>query len=519
MQSLFTSGNALLNYKLYFHNDNSQNTNEFVVLIHGLGMDSRLWYKIIPLLKDNFNVVTFDLRAHGLSSEGNDEISWNLLVNDLTNLLEELDIKTCHFIGHGFGGNLGLQFAYKYPDTLKTLTMITSLIYYPPKLANDVLNYRKHLSELGSLNSIADHLIPKIITNHKESHDTEILYSSYAKVSVDKYFQYFNLLISNNLELEKISKILTPTLIIDGEFDSILPKKLTGLSVYSLPNTHYTTIQNAANATFLDQPDSTVEAIKGFIIEDKRNTFLYNSLYLEEIGFQINQILQKETLSAKTPKLKVQLMNTFHVELGEEAILEGWNQRYAKKLLVYLIFHRTVVREQVCDELFREMDLTNAKKNLRIYLHHLRKLINKDNYEFVKSDKEHIFLNGIVECDLVQYISEIDNLLNKEVSLHVKEYSLVVRNTPKLIFPGIFDNWALKVKNEIQLKLIKLTKDLVLFFIEQNEFKRAVDYLEFVIYFENVESHLYELIILLYRKLGNQEKIDYWENKYKDDFL
>lgn len=75
-----------------------------------------------------------------------------------------------------------------------------------------------------------------------------------------------------------------------------------------------------------------------------------------------------------TLQLKVQLLSSFRVHLNNVEKIDGWNQRYAKNILLYLIFHPTCTREQICDALFTSTPLKTALTNLKVYLNYLKQL-------------------------------------------------------------------------------------------------------------------------------------------------
>ncbi|PGT81527.1 alpha/beta hydrolase [Bacillus sp. AFS040349] len=511
--------NAKIYYELF---KSTKDTEEYVILIHGLGMDSRYWYKIVPQLRENFNVITFDLRGHGDSTAGESEINWEVINNDLITLLNQFDISSCHFIGHGLGGNIAIQFCYQYPNFFKTLTIISTLIYFPPEAASATLSYRKHLVNLCGFQALAEELVPKILYNSSLVYEKDLLFSSYLKISSSSlYMQFFKTMISNPHNLGELSTITIPILVIDGAYDPILPKKVTGLSTFTFQNSHYVTISDTADAPFLENPVETLQVIERFLLSIEVTQVTYDTYvesYLNEFKKNLGELMQKEKYEINSQVLHVQLMNTFSVRNDNEYILEGWNQRMAKQLFCYLIFHRTSTREQICDDLMKDTDLTSSKKNLRVYLHYLKRLINNEKEEFIKSDKEHIYLKGKVECDLVTYINRINSLENKDITMFYGEYTQVINNIPKSFFPSIYDEWALNLTHEIQKKLIKISEKLSQYHIHRNELLKATEYLELVMEFDCIEVYFYEKLKQLYIQLNNFNKLEKLEKQYSDHF-
>ncbi|MFO1123262.1 MAG: alpha/beta hydrolase [Hyphomicrobiales bacterium] len=94
---------------------------EPLVLIHGIGASRASFAGLVPHLKADFRVISYDLRGHGVSPVPTPPYSLDDLVEDLEALRRELHIERAHFAGHSLGGMIGPAYARKYPQHVKTL--------------------------------------------------------------------------------------------------------------------------------------------------------------------------------------------------------------------------------------------------------------------------------------------------------------------------------------------------------------------------------------------------------------
>jgi pimeloyl-ACP methyl ester carboxylesterase len=88
-----------------------------LVMIHGLTGNLAVWHlKIIPMLKDHFRILTYDLRGHGYSDVPPSGYSATDMARDLEGLLDHLGIERANLVGHSYGADIALYYAFRNPD-------------------------------------------------------------------------------------------------------------------------------------------------------------------------------------------------------------------------------------------------------------------------------------------------------------------------------------------------------------------------------------------------------------------
>src|ERR1700726_2303401 len=82
----------------------------------------------VPALAGRYRVVRRDLRGHGQSSDPGRDHQWSIdeLIEDIRSFLDALGLDRVHYVGESIGGILGLVFATKWPERLKSLTVCSS---------------------------------------------------------------------------------------------------------------------------------------------------------------------------------------------------------------------------------------------------------------------------------------------------------------------------------------------------------------------------------------------------------
>jgi pimeloyl-ACP methyl ester carboxylesterase len=123
---------------------------EAVVLQHGAGKSGKLWYFWSPYLATEHRVIRPDARGFGESSPipAGFPLSLRTFARDLKRLLDRLGIDKAHFVGETIGGAISMQFAYEYPERVRTLTLIGAP-YRPARNADHFHRGRKLIEEQG----------------------------------------------------------------------------------------------------------------------------------------------------------------------------------------------------------------------------------------------------------------------------------------------------------------------------------------------------------------------------------
>jgi pimeloyl-ACP methyl ester carboxylesterase len=213
----------MLHHRIHFH----PSADEWVVFLHGAGGSSTIWYKQIRAFKQTHNVLLIDLRGHGLSKIpwSPNEIkrySFELLAQDVMEVIDELKIERAHFVGISLGCILIRQIAEENPERVQSMILGGAILK---------MNVRSRF--LMWLGNISKNILPYMILynffawiilpkkNHKES---RILFVREAKKVQQKEFLRWYKLTANLkgiLQLFRNKDLGIPTLYVMGEEDHL----------------------------------------------------------------------------------------------------------------------------------------------------------------------------------------------------------------------------------------------------------------------------------------------------------
>lgn len=118
---------AINGVKIYyeFHGHGS----DTILLLHGNGQSIKSFSEQIPDFSSQFRILAMDSRAQGYSSDDGNEVTYELMAEDVSALLDTLKIKRINILGWSDGGNVGLILAMKRPSKVKQLATMGANLF------------------------------------------------------------------------------------------------------------------------------------------------------------------------------------------------------------------------------------------------------------------------------------------------------------------------------------------------------------------------------------------------------
>ncbi|MFW6177943.1 MAG: alpha/beta fold hydrolase [Desulfohalobiaceae bacterium] len=105
----------------------SKRNQEWLLLLHGLGGSSNIWYKQLPVLSQNYNLLLPDFFGHGLTQEVRPEYSFQGLADELVKLLDHLQLKQVHVLGISLGSIVACTLALRHRPRVRSMLLGASV--------------------------------------------------------------------------------------------------------------------------------------------------------------------------------------------------------------------------------------------------------------------------------------------------------------------------------------------------------------------------------------------------------
>lgn len=221
-----------------------------IIILHGWTYSTEKWQTFLDILK-KANIEPIMLNVPGLTSK-NDKV-WNMenYVNWLNENLKKEKEKV-ELIGHSNGGRIALNFAIKYPKKVEKLILIDSAGIYHNELPlalkrvifRTLAKFGRKLTNFNVLKNVL----------YKLSGG-----SDYKNATANMKQTMLNLL--NSDKFLKPQKVETPTLIIWGGQDKIIPISDGVLMNQLIKNSRLEIIKDAHHSPQFTHPKETANII------------------------------------------------------------------------------------------------------------------------------------------------------------------------------------------------------------------------------------------------------------------
>lgn len=238
-----------------------------LVILHGLFGSADNWFSIARELDKEFTMYLVDQRNHG-DSPHDDEWNYDVMVEDLKELLDEEGLDKAYLMGHSMGGKTVMNFALKYPERVEKLIVADIAPRYYPVHHESILEGLNSL-DLKSINSRkeADDALAKYIS---EPGIRQFLLKSLGR-DADGFAWKINLpIITKNIEnvgeaLPEGESFDGPTLFLAGANSNYVQQKDLPEILEFFPNYELEFVQNAGHWLHAEQPHAVVEEIRRFL--------------------------------------------------------------------------------------------------------------------------------------------------------------------------------------------------------------------------------------------------------------
>lgn len=239
-----------------------------VVLVHGFGLDMRMWDPQADHLAARFRVVRYDCRGFGASGPFDPAVAYPH-AGDLFALLDHLGIARAALAGLSFGGRVVTQAGLSFPQRVTGLVLLDSVldgVPWDPASASGLdeaaLAARERGLQAGRATWLAHPLFAAARQRPELAGQLAAMVGSYPGqhwTGHDPHEQ------TQPQPLDVLEQLAMPVLVAVGEQDVPCFREMAAVLARRIPTAQYHVVRGAGHMVNMEQPAAVNELITTFL--------------------------------------------------------------------------------------------------------------------------------------------------------------------------------------------------------------------------------------------------------------
>jgi 3-oxoadipate enol-lactonase len=254
------------NISLYYE---QHGTGDDLILIGGLTSDHQVWKSPLRELSKHFRVLIFDNRGAGQTSAPDYPYTLEMMATDTLQLMDALQIKRAHILGHSMGGAIAMQMALTAKERINKLILVCSR-FQPNAVSSMIFSMRNQLIENHfSDQDVAKYMMPFLFGD--EFLNNKMLVNGFLHWTVKNPFPQTPHGYRHQLEAiknadfsDEVHRIDNSTLIIAGDQDILSRSKKAELLSTSFKNSTFVELADCGHMPHVEKSTEFTQLVMNF---------------------------------------------------------------------------------------------------------------------------------------------------------------------------------------------------------------------------------------------------------------
>jgi pimeloyl-ACP methyl ester carboxylesterase len=238
-----------------------------ILLIMGLGYPSDAWHRTRPVLAKKYRTIALDNRGVGRSDMPSGPYPIALMASDAAAALDAAGVESAHVFGISMGGMIAQEFALCYPNRVRSLILGCTAAGGPHAVraepeAVQVLMSRGSMTPEQAAQAVLPFIYYPTTPQELINEDLEIRRPWFPKP--EAYTAQLQGILAWE-SYSRLSRINTPTLVIHGESDRLIPPGNGRLIAERIAGAKLVILRQASHIFTTDQTDESHRVILDFL--------------------------------------------------------------------------------------------------------------------------------------------------------------------------------------------------------------------------------------------------------------
>lgn len=245
-----------------------------LVLVHGVGLDLRMWDLVVEAMAVDRAVVRYDLWGHGATADPPGLRSVEDFVDQCKSVINEVSMQhggLPDLVGLSLGGLIALGVAARYPDSIRRVVAMNT-VFERTEEQTQAVQERLRRTESEGLEMVASLAVDRWFSgNWQKSHPelVEAVRSRIVTNDLDSYLKAYRLFVGWDQGLvEATTKVTAPLLALTGELDVGSTPAMSAKIASTVGNGRSRVLSGLRHLPPIEAPEKCVTALQEFLDDD-----------------------------------------------------------------------------------------------------------------------------------------------------------------------------------------------------------------------------------------------------------
>jgi len=244
--------------KIYYEVHGSGKT---LVLAHGAGGNTGIWWQQVPHFSTAHRVVTFDHRCFGRSICPPESFNPASFGDDLVAILDAEGIDRVALVCQSMGGWTGMRMALDHRDRLSSLVLCGT----PGGIVTDqIIAAAARISQTAEKSGIRGNAALAEAFQRREP-GLSFLYDQIGSHNTGFSPRLLGELANARINPDELKFYSTPTLVISGEEDALFPMEAIREIAELIPRAEFETIPGSGHSPYFEVPETFNRVVDEFL--------------------------------------------------------------------------------------------------------------------------------------------------------------------------------------------------------------------------------------------------------------
>lgn len=239
-----------------------------LLLIMGLGYTAQMWHRIEGELAKHYCLLIFDNRGLGDTPAAKEPFTLVDMASDAVAVMDAAGVERAHVMGISMGGYIAQELVLNFPERVDHLILGCTgpggEVAVPPKQSVlDLLVSRASMDAEEAMWAMAPNVYASSTPQSVIEADFALRLKQYP--TEEAYLAQFGAIMNWSGTGDRLANIKTPTLVIHGEEDALVPFENGQYLAANIPGAQHCWMPQASHIFFSDQVLDSIAAVTGFL--------------------------------------------------------------------------------------------------------------------------------------------------------------------------------------------------------------------------------------------------------------